>query len=135
MKKCWRIFKEIINKKKQSKSCSQFQLNGTKTTVNITLQTDSTFLFINVAPNLASKIPSDSRCPTSYMSKRVTNDMLLTPVIEEGTTNIMKSLKDSSSGWDEIYADVVKTTNSTFIKPLTHIMNQSLATGFYSGKI
>ena len=32
MKKSWKILKEIINKKKNSKSCSRFEINGTYTT-------------------------------------------------------------------------------------------------------
>ena len=32
MKKSWRILKEIINKKKDSKSCSRFQMNGSYAT-------------------------------------------------------------------------------------------------------
>ena len=57
--------------------------------------------------------------------------MLLSPVIEEETVNIIKSLKDSSSGWDEISARVVKSTHISFIKPLTHIMNISFITGVF----
>ena len=131
MKKSWRILKEIINKKKTTKACSKFQINGSYTTDKQKIANGFNKFFINVGPNLASKIPSDNRCPTSYILNSVTEDMLLTPVIEDEIGNIIKSLKDSSSGWDDISARVVKTTHTTFIKPLTHIMNLSLATGVF----
>ena len=135
MKKSWRILKEIINKKKDSKSCSRFQMNGSYTTDKFKIANGFNNFFINVGPNLASKIPSDNRSPTSHMMDWVTDDMLLSPVIEEETVTIIKSLKDSSSGWDEISTRVVKSTHSSFIKPLTHIMNISFITGVFPAEL
>ena len=57
------------------------------------------------------------------MDNQVLESMVITPVVEEEVQAIIKSLKDSSAGWDAISARVVKTTYSSFITPWTHIMN------------
>ena len=49
------------------------------------------------------------------MDNRVLESMVITPVVEEEVQAIIKSLKDSSAGWDAISARVVKTTYSSFI--------------------
>ena len=87
--------------------------------------------FVNIGPNLASKIPLDNRSPTSYMRDRVADVMPVTLATEEEVVRIIRALKDSSSGWDHISARIVKNTHFTFIKPLTHIMNLSLETGIF----
>ena len=135
MKKSWQILKDIINKKKTSKSCSRFEINGSYTTDKNKIADGFNKFFINVGPNLASKIPEDNRCPTSYMTNLATDNLLLSPVVEEETVKIIKALKDSSSGWDDISARVVKTTYNSFITPLTYIMNLSLETGIFPAEL
>ena len=88
-------------------------------------------VFINIGPTLAKKIPNDNRSPTEYMKKRVSEQMVIEPVIENEVESIIKALKDGSPGWDAISAQVVKTTYQSFLQPLTHIVNLSLMTGIF----
>ena len=44
---------------------------------------------------------------------------------------IIKSLKNSSAGWNAICPKVVKATYNSFLAPLTHIMNMSLVSGVF----
>ena len=135
LKKSWRILKEIINKKKQSKSCSQFFINGAMETDKHKIANGFNKFFVNIGPNLASKIPSDNRSPTSYITQKIEEKMVLSPVVEKEVMELIKLLKDSSSGWDEVSACVVKTTHCSFIKPLTHIMNLSITTGVFPSEL
>ena len=61
--------------------------------------------------------------------------MVITPLVEEEVQSVIKSLKDSSAGWDAISSRVIKTTRSTFIAPLTHIMNMSSLKGVSPSKL
>ena len=61
--------------------------------------------------------------------------MVITPVVDEEVQSIIKSLKDSSAGWDIISARVVKTTYSSCITPLTHILNISLLNGVFPSEL
>ena len=60
--------------------------------------------------------------------------MVITPV-EEEVQSVIKSLKDSRSGWDAISSRVIKTTHSSFIVPLTHIMNMFLLKGVFPSEL
>ena len=69
------------------------------------------------------------------MVDRVLERMVIAPVVENEVKSIIKCLKDSSSGWDAISAKVVKATHSSFITPLTHIMNLSLRYGIFPAEL
>ena len=131
LKKSWRILKDVINKKKVSSSCSKFTVNGENTTDKMKITNGFNKYFVNIGPTLAKDIPQDNKSSTTYMENRVFESMVITPVIREEVQSIIKNLKDSSAGWDSIAARVVKTTYSSFLVPLTHIMNVSLLNGVF----
>ena len=78
---------------------------------------------------MASDIPQDNKSSTTCTETPVLESMVITPVVEEEVQSVIKSLKDSSTGWDAISSRVIKTTRSTFIVPLTHVMNMSSLKG------
>ena len=131
LKKSWQILKEVINKKKSTSLCSKFTVNNNVTTDKVKIADGFNNFFINIGPTLAKKIPRDTRSPTEYMKNRVTEQMVVEPVVEDEVESIIKSLKDGSPGWDAISSQVVKTTYRSFIQPITHIVNLSLMTGIF----
>ena len=131
LKKTWRILKEVINKKTSTNSCSKFKIGNQITNDKNMIAKGFNNFFINIGPTLANKIPADNRSPTLYMKNRVSEAMVITPVIEDEVRTIIKDLKDSSAGWDAISAKVIKATYNSFIHPVTHIMNLSLTTGVF----
>ena len=50
-------------------------------------------------------------------------------------TNIIKDLKISSPGWDEIYVKIVKVTYDKFITALTNILNLSIVNGVFPNEL
>ena len=88
--------KDIINRKKQSKTCTRFLVGNSITTDKSKIAQGFNNFYINVGPNLASKIPKDNRSPTVYIKQTITETMLVSPV--EENEEIVKSLKDGSSG-------------------------------------
>ena len=131
LKKSWSILKEIIGKAKSSNLCTRFKVDGYFTTDKQKITDGFNKFYINVGPNLASKIPSDSRPATTYMKNRIASSMAILPVVQDEVEKIIRNLKDSSAGWDSIDCKVVKQTYKSFILPLTHIMNLSLSTGIF----
>ena len=69
------------------------------------------------------------------MDNRVLESMVIAPVVEEEVRSIIKSLKDSSAGWDAISSRVVKATYSCFLTPLTHVVNISLLNGVFPSEL
>ena len=131
LRKSWQILKDIINRKKQSKTCTRFLVGNSITTDKSKIAQGFNNFYINVGPNLASKIPKDNRSPTVYIKQTITETMLVSPVEENEVEEIVKSLKDGSSGWDAISSHIVKKTYDKFILPLTHIMNLSICSGIF----
>ena len=135
LKKSWRILKQLINKKKDTSSCSKFLVNQETTTDKNKIAKGFNQYFINIGPTLANKIPQDNKCPMTYMDNRVLESMVIAPVVEEEVRSIIKSLKDSSAGWDAISSRVVKATYSCFLTPLTHVVNVSLLNGVFPSEL
>lgn len=129
MKNTWKILKDVINSKKKSVSCSRFKVNDTIVTDSKVIANDFNQFYVNVGPNLASKIPKHETSPTENIRNRNMYSMLVEPVVEEEVLKIIHQLKISSAGWDSIDSCVVKKTCLSFIFPLTHVMNLSLMRG------
>ena len=50
-------------------------------------------------------------------------------------SNIIKLLKVSSPGWDDISSKVVKSTSVLYLEPLVHIFNLSLQQGVFPSQL
>ena len=135
IKKFWRILKQVINKNKYGSPCSKILVNQAITTDKTKIANGFNQYFINIGPTLADKIPQDNKCPTTYMENRILESMVIAPVVEDEVQSIIKYLKESSAGLDDISARVAKATYSSFITPLTPIMNISLLNGIFPSEL
>ena len=61
--------------------------------------------------------------------------MFVDNVTESDVVKIFANLKSSSTGWDGISLDVVKSSFAYFVKPLTHCMNLSLMNGIVPNEL
>ena len=62
------------------------------------------------------------------------SSVFLNPVTSEEISSIIRSLKNSSAGWDSISANIVKVTkvtNQKYISVLTHVFNLSIEEGVF----
>ena len=59
------------------------------------------------------------------------DSMLVTETTCDEIKNIIVSLKNSSSGWDDIHSKVLKRSYIYYIQVLTHIFNLSLTQGIF----
>ena len=130
LKGSWRILKEILNKKKNTPSCSRFHMNNKITNSKEKIANGFNSFFTNVGPNLAKNIPSDPRSPEIYMTRNLDSIVLL-PVDPNEMISIIKNLKNNSPGWDAVSAEVVKASYSSFLEPLMHILNISISNGIF----
>ena len=124
------MIKSVINKQKVNTPSDKFQINNQIITDrNIIANTFNNF-YVNIGPNLAKNICSFVN-PTSYMSVQNPNSMFMTPVLPKEVENIIKLLKKSSPGWDNITADIIKDTHDLFVIAFTHILNLSITQGVF----
>ena len=87
--------------------------------------------FINIGPTLAKSIPHVNKSPLSYLGNRLTESIYLAPVNENEIGQLIKSLKDTAAGFDDINAMCLKISSQFLVKPLTHICNLSLSQGIF----
>ena len=91
--------------------------------------------FVNIGPNLAASIPESK---TSFQSYIHYNGPCLSTInlTDLELENVFASLKtNKSSGYDDIFADVVKRVSDEIFVILKHIFNISLAKGVFPDKL
>ena len=86
--------------------------------------------FINIGPTLSRKIPFTEGNIEDYLT-RIEESIFLKHVDELEVRKTIKHLKDSSSGWDEIDAGMLKLSLDHITVPFTHICNLSLTHGVF----
>ena len=69
------------------------------------------------------------------MKKRINESMYVNEVTHDELKSVIKNLKESSPGWDEISARVIKSTFDSFKEPLMHVINLSLLTGVFPSEL
>ena len=134
LKGLWHILKEILNKKKNTPSCSCFHVKNKITNNKEKIANGFNSIFINVGPNLAKNIPSDPRSPKMCMTRNLYSIVLLAVDTNEMISIcIIKNLINDSPGCDAVAADVKASymSYSSFLEPLMHILNFSITNGIF----
>ena len=132
MKKTWQIIKGIINKRKNNSVQTRFKgNNGLIVTDGKAIAEAFNCFFTNVGSNLAKKIPKVDISPVQFLKDRVENSLFLSPVIEGEIHSLVKSLKQSSPGYDDIDAFALNLGLSNIAAPLTYLCNLSLSQGVF----
>ena len=128
--KSWKIIKGIIDKAGNTSIQSTFLKNDKIISDKKEISEGFNDFFVNMGPNLSKKIPKVTGNITQFI-KRVQNSIFLSPVLPTEIMKIIKHLKNSSSGWDDINADCFKLSCEYILVPFTHICNLSLQNGIF----
>ena len=80
---------------------------------------------------LSQNIPDNGILPTSYIQHHNATSMFVRPVTEQEIRNIIRELRNSSPGSDDVPPFIIKD-NANIVAPImTHIMNLSLNQGVF----
>ena len=129
--KTWKTLRQIIGIGKSKVSNSHnFCINGNS--VNNSLEIANAFndFFTTIGPLLANKIPTSTINPLSWV-KNVPNSNVIEDVSEREVSDIIKSLSNSSAGWDGFPISIAKQCSKNFVKPLTALINSSFREGVF----
>ena len=91
--------------------------------------------FINIGPNLASKIPKSSKTYKDFLPPTNLNSIYLEPVTEVEIKKITKSLKNGAPGCDDVTAECLKFAIENMIEPLTYLINFSFRDGRFPDEL
>ena len=129
----WRILNQLINRKNNiteypDEFCSEdhVKVKGDKN-----IATKFNDFFVNVGPNLASKIePPENINIFNYLGSSKQNSMFLKPVDEQEVFNIVHECKaKTSEDCDHLNMNLIKQIITAVIVPFTHICNLSFLNG------
>jgi len=130
-KKCWSILKQALVKINDKSSYPQtFSINNTSIADKAQIAEGFNHFFSNIGIQTSHNVPKSSKCFSSFMPQPLAHSFFLGPVAPSEVLNVTKKLKPKlSSGHDNISNKLLKDTIDIILEPMTHIINQSLATG------
>ena len=111
-----------MNKKKVRDTFNTFVINEELTSDKVKIAEVFNRFYTSIGPNLANKIPSWNKYPTSYTGESNHETISIIPVTQDEVNKIIDVLKDSSPGWDGICTKVVKPTSQQILPILTHLL-------------
>ena len=133
--KKWNVIGEIIAKEDRSSTMqSEFIIDNDPTT-NSEVIANSYFndFFVDVGKSLAENIKSDID-PLKY----ITNNVYSINTIEitgDKILNIISTMKNSASGFDELPAFIIKQCSKLYVKPLCHVLSLSIRQGVFPNEL
>ena len=130
-KKSWKILKSVLNRNKTGTINTCFKHNNKILENKQEISNLFNSIFVNTGKDLANKIPQRDASPSKFLKNRVIQSIFLEPVVTSEVDTIIKLLKSSSPGWDQISPQVVKKVKTSIIIPFTHVLNLSLVTGIF----
>ena len=85
--------------------------------------------FVEIGPTLEKNCPPSEDSPITWMKDRYNNSFFVVPTNETEILNIIKHLKDCSTGWDGINLSSLNAAWPFISNVLVHVMNLSLEQG------
>ena len=110
-----------------------FHINGNDVNDKQIISDEFNDYFVKIGPNLASNIDNTSN-PIEYVND-ILNSISIPTITESEVTDILLSLNNSSAGYDEIPAHILKQNTILYIKPLTHLINSSINKGIFPDEL
>ena len=132
MKKTWSLINTLIKKKKGKNNVPSVFNDGQRSYSNFSeIAEGFNDFFVNVGPRLASSIPDASKTFDEYLNEPNELNFNFRNITEEIIYLTLSKLKSKSSvGKDNISMKLLKYVMPVIIKPILHLFNISLETGF-----
>ena len=131
LRKSWKVLRQILGLKAGKNNCANTEFIIQGNVISDTNEIAKYFnnYFVNIGKSLSDKIHSNVD-PLTYLIPNEHN--LVLPIIQEiEVRNIIMALKNTASGYDCIVGSIMKQCVDNYITPLTHIINLSIAQGYF----
>jgi len=133
IKKTWHILNDLISKHNDKSNIPEI-IRTNEEVLNQPCEIADAFLkhFATIGVKLASKIKPSSNTAENYLNNKTTNSIFLSPTDHCEVARIIDQLKNKkSSGIDGISTKLIKTLKNEITKPLSVLINKSLAEGVF----
>lgn len=134
IRRTWEILNNLIKQGSKKHIYPDYFVDSNGENHNINrIVNDFNHFFVNVGPELASKIPNHDSEPNF---ERNTNTIFLTAVTEDEILKIVQRFKNKfSTDCQQIDIALVKQVINNILTPLTHVCNLSLKYGYVPRKM
>ena len=133
MSKSWKVIKEIIGRGKNTHNSTKFTINGNPTFDKSVISNSFNNYFTLVGPQLAQNIQGHIN-PLNYLNPTM-KSMFIPYISKYEIIEMIKSLKNSSAGYDNIPASIAKQCIQHYIKPLTYLIISSFECGIFPNEL
>ena len=132
LKRTWSILKQVINKRRFSKVQTEFKLSDGSTTKDKSIISESfNDFFVNIGPNLADRIPNQTKQPESYLGERNRFSIHLTKLEDKEFCEIILNMRNCAAGYDELSKDILMIGIISIKNVLIHLVNLSIFQGTF----
>jgi len=135
IKSTWKILNNAINRNKSSDRIPDefYDSNKKRVCGKESIANGFNSFFTNVGPNLAKHIPNERGVSISdFMQETNNNSMFIEPVDENEMVKTVSKLKNkTSTDYDDMSMEMVKSIINFICKPLCHICNLSFNSGIF----
>ena len=66
-----------------------------------------------------------------YIFRAIPNIITISDVRESEINTIIRNIKNSASGYDELPTSIMKSVSEVYIKPLTYLINKTISQGHF----
>ena len=132
LKKTWGVLNDLLGNRRKKPLPDSFVFNGSVVSDSQNISDGFNDFFVNIGPNLASKIPVTPTEFKDFLSSVPSpmNSLFLSPTDGQEIVDICSKFKNgTSSGFDNIKPDIVKTVINFIKTPLCHVFNLSISSG------
>ena len=133
--KTWKVLRTVIGiKNDKNSNTSNFRIKGNTITNSLEIANTFNEFITTIGHILASKVPASTTNPLSFV-ENVPNSIVIEDVSEQEVSNVIKSLNNSSAGWDQLPTSTAKHCCKICIKPLTALINRSFRERIFPTKL
>ena len=134
LRKSWKTIKTIIGKNCDPHTSNiEYTVNGHSTQDPSHIANAFNDYFIEIGPKLASEITPLAN-PLKYVT-HLQNSIFIPDITETEVTNVVRTLNNSSPGWDELQPKLFKSHLELYLKPLTYLINVSIKQGIFPDEL
>ena len=130
IRKTWKLINTICNRT-QSKSVEKIVHNNNTITDPLLIAETFNNFFVNIAEDLAEKLPVSTDSPYRYMKQNPLPHLTLAPVTSDECSEIISSLKNTKEHVDHIPVQYFKKFHTHFITVLCNMINCSFTHGIF----
>ena len=130
--KSWKIMRTIINNKKNDFTSGTFIIDNCEVSDKHLIANKFNDFFVNIGSSLAEKIPPCQCDPIAYVKNVNINTIFLRPVNNDEVMSILKDMRTSSPGWDDLSPRIVKQTYMYCFQPLC-LLYDRITQALYNG--